>query len=85
VTFAKLNFPNSRTTQVFISLKDNSYLDEMGFAPFGHVVEGMDVVERLYDGYGEEPNQQKIGIQGNSYLLESFPKLDHIRQARLVQ
>lgn len=85
LTFAKLNFPNSRTTQVFISLKDNSYLDEMGFAPFGNVAEGLEVVERLYDGYGEDPNQQKIGIQGNAYLLEDFPKLDYIKQARLVE
>jgi peptidyl-prolyl cis-trans isomerase A (cyclophilin A) len=85
VAFGKLNFPNSRTTQVFVNLKDNSYLDSMGFSPFGFVVQGLEVVDRLYDGYGEEPNQQKIGIQGNKYLEESFPKLDYIRQARLVQ
>ena len=53
VTFAAASAPNSRTTQVFVNTHDNTYLDEMGFAPFGHVVAGMDVVNRIYTGYAE--------------------------------
>ena len=46
--------PNSRTSQLFINYGDNSRLDKMGFSPIGHVIEGMDVVEQLYAGYGRE-------------------------------
>ncbi|MDZ7341939.1 MAG: peptidylprolyl isomerase, partial [candidate division KSB1 bacterium] len=53
VTFAKSALPNSRTTQLFINYGDNSRLDPMGFAPVGKVIAGMEVVDRLYSGYGE--------------------------------
>jgi peptidyl-prolyl cis-trans isomerase A (cyclophilin A) len=88
ITFATSG-PNTRTTQVFINLADNVRLDGMGFAPFGRVVSGMDVVDRLYDAYGEGtprgngPDQQLIESQGNAYLEGSFPRLDHIRSARV--
>ena len=72
---------NSRTTQLFINLKDNRRLDGMGFSPFGSVVEGMDVVEKLYRGYGERPQQGMIVTKGNAYLKEQFPKLDFITKA----
>jgi peptidyl-prolyl cis-trans isomerase A (cyclophilin A) len=82
--------PNTRTTQVFINLKDNAQLDKRGFAPFGKVVEGLDVVDRLYNGYGdspprgEGPDQNLIETQGNAYLESKFQMLDYIRKARLV-
>jgi len=81
--------PNTRTTQLFISFGDNSGLDRQGFAPFGQVVEGMSVVDSLYNGYGEGaprgmgPNQMLITSQGNSYLDDKFPLLDKIITARI--
>ena len=82
--------PNTRTTQVFINYRDNSRLDAMGFAPFGRVVEGMDVVDRLYGGYGEGapdgrgPNQSRVQAEGNAYLERDFPELDHVKRAAIV-
>jgi peptidyl-prolyl cis-trans isomerase A (cyclophilin A) len=79
--------PNTRTTQVFINLKDNSRLDSMGFAPFGTVDgNGMNVVEMMYEGYGDSagPDQDQLEKQGDPYLLKGWPKLDHIKSATLV-
>jgi len=73
--------PNSRTTQLFINLGDNSRLDGMGFAPFATVVEGMDVVDKLYDGYGEEAQQGLIQEQGAVYLRKNFPMMDFAKTA----
>ncbi|MCK9461703.1 MAG: peptidylprolyl isomerase [Proteobacteria bacterium] len=90
VTFAMAG-KNSRTTQFFINFKDNLSLDGMRFAPFGKVREpGMDVVDRLYDGYGEGwprgdgPDQGKIAEKGAKYLKAKFPKLDYIKSAAIL-
>jgi peptidyl-prolyl cis-trans isomerase A (cyclophilin A) len=92
VTFAMSGAPNSRTTQFFVNYTDNSYLKEYGaFAPFGRVVEGMEVVDSLYAGYGEGapegfgPSQRLIQLKGNAFLKEQFPKLDYIRRATIVK
>lgn len=75
--------PGSRSHQMFINLRDNARLDKDGFAPFGRVVEGMEVVDSLYDDYGEDPQQRMIQSLGNNYLQRMFPKLDYIRTARV--
>jgi peptidyl-prolyl cis-trans isomerase A (cyclophilin A) len=75
--------PNTRSHQIFINLADNSRLDAQGFSPFGRVIEGMAVVDLLYSGYEDTPDQQYIRTLGNSYLTRMFPKLDYIRTARL--
>jgi peptidyl-prolyl cis-trans isomerase A (cyclophilin A) len=88
ITFATSG-PNARTTQVFINFADNSQLDRMGFAPFGRVVSGMDVVDKLYTGYGEGapngagPDQNRIQFEGNAYLAKSFPRLDYVKKATI--
>jgi peptidyl-prolyl cis-trans isomerase A (cyclophilin A) len=76
--------PNSRSNQLFINLADNPRLDAMGFAPFGRVVDGMAVVDSIYSGYGEAPDQQQITASGNAYLERMFPKLDYIKSATIV-
>lgn len=83
ITFATSG-PDSRTSQVFINFKDNSFLDRMGFAPFGKVVEGMDVVDKINAQYREQPDQGAIQRSGNKYLAEEFPKLDYIKKASIV-
>lgn len=86
ITFATAG-PNTRTTQVFINLKDNTRLDQMGFAPFGVVdAEGMKVVDMFYDQYGDNAgiDQGKIESEGKSYLDKSYPKLDTLKSATLL-
>jgi homoserine O-acetyltransferase len=85
--------PNGRTTQVFINLRDNSTPhDAEPFVPIGRVIEGMDVADRLYSGYGETSGggiragkQDVLFKEGNPYLQQNFPRLDWIRRAVEVQ
>jgi len=85
VTFAKTGAPNSRSTQVFINFTDrNTFLDSQGFAPFGQVISGMDVVDKINAGYGEQPDQTRIQAEGNKYLNSQFPKLDYVTKARIT-
>jgi len=74
---------NTRTSQIFINLRSNMSLDNEGFAPFGQVVEGMNVVEKIYAGYGEQPDQEQITKRGNAYLKAQFPRLDVIKTASI--
>ena len=83
--------PNSRTTQVFINLGDNSgSLDPQGFTPFGEVIQGMNNVQNIYMDYGEGapqgsgPSQAAIADIGTPYLEEHFPKLDYIKKAQIL-
>jgi peptidyl-prolyl cis-trans isomerase A (cyclophilin A) len=88
ITFATAG-PNTRTTQVFINFGNNAGLDSQGFSPFGHVISGMDVVDKLYSQYGEGapngrgPNQAQIQAQGNAYLTKDFPQMDYIKTATI--
>jgi len=90
VSFAQTGEPNSRTTQVFINLADNPALDEEKFAPFGEVVDGMNVVDSFYMDYGDGPPRGegpdvKIVLDiGNDYIEHRFNKLDFIKKAQIV-
>ena len=88
VTFATAG-AGTRTTQVFINYRNNDQLDAMGFAPFGEVVEGMQVVDSLYGGYGDAPprgrgpDQYRMLVEGEKYLARQFPKLDKVIKATI--
>jgi peptidyl-prolyl cis-trans isomerase A (cyclophilin A) len=82
ITFATAG-PNTRTTQLFINYGDNSRLDPQGFAPFGEVIEGMDVVDKFYSGYGEV-DSGSVQSLGKAYVDKSLPKLDSIKSAVIV-
>lgn len=82
LTFATAG-PNTRTTQLFINLAENTFLDSQGFAPFAEVTQGMEAVDQIYPGYGEQPHQGQIRMHGNRYLEASFPLLDGIVKAEV--
>jgi peptidyl-prolyl cis-trans isomerase A (cyclophilin A) len=85
ITFAATSAPNSRSTQMFINLADNSRLDASGFAPFGKVVSGMEAVDQINPEYRSNPDQQAAEQQGNSYFESNFPRMDYIKTARIAQ
>jgi len=76
--------PNTRTTQLFINFGNNAALDRMGFAPFGTVTDGMDVVDKIYPGYGERPQQDRITDEGDAYISKNFPMIDKIKVAKVL-
>lgn len=82
MTFATAG-PNSRTTQIFINLGDNSSLDSRGFAPFGRIVSGMNIVTALNGEYDERPQQGRIQMEGNAYLTKEFPRMDFVKKATI--
>jgi len=90
VTFAAKSEPNSRATQLFINFRDNRPLDGMGFAPIGVVVEGMNVVDSIYSGYGETapdgqgPDPFRAMKEGNAYFKRDFPKMDYVVKATVL-
>ena len=89
MTFATTGAPNSRSTRLFINFIDNTNLDELGFSPFGEIVEGMEVVDQLHSGYGEGaprgsgPDQGRLQQEGNAYLNADFPNLDYVERASI--
>jgi peptidyl-prolyl cis-trans isomerase A (cyclophilin A) len=90
ITFATAG-PDTRTTQLFINFADNAALDSQGFAPFGQIVSGMNVVDTLFADYGEGaprgrgPAQDRIQRDGNAYLNSEFAKLDYIKKATIAK
>jgi peptidyl-prolyl cis-trans isomerase A (cyclophilin A) len=89
ITFATAG-PGTRTTQLFINFADNTSLDGQGFSPFGKVINGMDVVDKINSEYGEGapngrgPDQGRVQGEGNAYLKKDFPNLDYIKSASIV-
>ncbi len=84
VTFATAG-PNTRTTQLFVNLKDNAFLDKLGFTPFGKVVSGIETVQKINAEYGEKAQQGALQAEGNKYLKAEFPRMDYIKTARVVK
>jgi cyclophilin family peptidyl-prolyl cis-trans isomerase len=88
LTFAMAG-ANTRTSQVFINFADNARLDQSGFAPFGKVVSGMNVVDSLNAEYGEGaprgrgPDQSRLQSEGNAYLMKEYPRMDYIKKATI--
>ncbi len=80
--------PNTRTTQMFINLRDNARLDGLGFPPIGEVIAGMDAVDAFYTGYGDganAPQQDRIAREGEAYFTANFPLLDRIVKATVIR
>ena len=83
--------PNTRATEIFINLADNAGLDAQNFVPFAKVVSGLEVVDKLYSGYGEmmpegkfiDPNRVENGT--NAYLEPHFPNLDYVKRAMFLK
>ncbi len=87
ICFAKTGAPNSRSTQMFINLGNNSFLDDQGFTPFGKVTEGLEVVGKINTEYGENKGdvQGEFKQKGNQYILKKFPNIDLIKSVTIVE
>lgn len=87
ITFAKTGAPNSRSTQLFINLGNNNFLDSDGFTPFGQVVEGMDVIKKINTEYGENPRtfQRTFKAKGNAYVKQLYPNIDFIKSVKIME
>ncbi len=94
IAFARGAGPHSRTVELYVNERDNARLDTLngiGFPPIAQVIQGMDVVDSLYGGYGQGPqhgagpSQDSIETKGNAYLRQNFPRLDRIVTARVTQ
>jgi cyclophilin family peptidyl-prolyl cis-trans isomerase len=85
--FAATRAPNSRSTQLFFNLVDNTAsLDPQGFAPIGQVTQGMEAVDQFFGSYGDAPrgpDQNLMAEQGNAYIESHFPALDFIKKAAI--
>lgn len=88
ITFAKTGQPNSRSTQFFVSLGDNNFLDRQGFTPFGQITKGMEVAQKINTEYGENPRNENVQgdykSKGNAYIKKRFPKIDFIKSVKIV-
>lgn len=84
VTYAQTSLPNSRSTQLFINYGDNGFLDSMRFAPFGQVIEGMEVATAINAEYREQPDQGRLTAEGKAYVDKNYPRLDRIVSAVVV-
>ena len=85
IAFAFNEQPASRSTQIFINLSDNSDLNIAGFVPFARVTSGMNVLDSVYSGYGEIPDQKRIFFEGKQYLEKHFPLLDYIDTSHILE
>lgn len=87
ITFAKSSLPNSRSTQFFINLGNNSNLDDMGFTPFGQVTKGLSVIDKINTEYGENRSgvQGNFTAKGNDYIKKQFPRIDFIKSITLIK
>jgi peptidyl-prolyl cis-trans isomerase A (cyclophilin A) len=81
---------STRSTQMFINLADNAVLDEQRFVPFAKIVDGMEVVDKFYSGYGDVRPEGKnidpgrVEEEANEYLVPRFPKMDFVKRASLL-
>lgn len=75
--------PGSRTMQVFVNMGNNTPLNAQGFAPFGRVVSGMDVLAKM-TSYGDQVDQGRLMREGGTYVEMFFPKMDRIEKTELL-
>ncbi len=87
LSFAKTKRPHTRSTQMFVNLTDNSFLDKDGFTPFGKVIEGMDVIDKINTEYGENVGnvQGDLKSKGNEYIREKFPNIDFVKSVKIIR
>jgi peptidyl-prolyl cis-trans isomerase A (cyclophilin A) len=88
VAFARSR-ANSRWAPLVVYTKSNRDLDQVGYAPVGKVIQGMNVLDSLNKALGEGatvkgPDASKVEVGGNSYLKASFPQLDYVTGASLL-